>query len=147
MSSPSHSQDKLDQYFNGLMQAHSDLITKLKGLIVQKQPMDPGAFLDEYISGSTSPLVLTPQIDRPILVEYIIVSYTPLAAATLVIGKTGATNRTIPIVATTNNMPIDWQCAMVLLPGDSLTLTVGGATSLFLEIMGKSLSGTDWSTF
>lgn len=144
MPNLSGSPDIFDQFI-GLMAAHSEMIKKMESMIVPKAPIDQGAFLDEYISQPTSPLIWVPPIDRPALVTNILISFTPVAAATFSVGQTGGTTRTIPIPVSNATFPIPIACAMVIHPGDVFTVSVSGATAVFLEIMGKLLSGTDWS--
>lgn len=140
--------DKLEVMFQGLMSEHAKLISLLNP--VPKRPIDPGAFLDEWISGVLSPVSFAFQIDRPALIKYILYAYTPVGAATLTIGPANATVqnssiRSIPIASASTQNPGSFACAIKVNPGDVITLTAVGATSLFLEAMGVSLSGTDWS--
>lgn len=144
MPNLSHTPDTFDEYL-GIIKTQHEFIEKMRGFIVPKTPIDPGTFLDAYISGASSPLTLTPNIDRPALVTNILFSYNPAALATLAIGPTSGTLRTITIPATNAEFPIPIVCAMIIKPGDSFTLTVAGATATYIEVMGKILSGTDWS--
>lgn len=143
MPNVSHTMDKTDEMFHGIMQAHQDLITKMHTM--NKTPIDPGAFLDEYDSIAGSTLSFSLQVDRPALVQFILYSFTPVATATLTIGKASGKTRNIPIPATTTSVPGSIQCSMIIKPSEILTLNCPGATSMFLEVMGRVLSGTDWS--
>lgn len=146
MPSQSGHQTDLDAKFFGLMNAHEKLISQMRSLIVPKQPLDAGAFLDEWQSASISPLIFVPQIDRPALVMFLMYSYAPTnVAATLTIGQASGVTRTIPIPANNVTMPESLPVAMIIKPNDTITLASAGATALFVEIMGKILSGTDWS--
>lgn len=123
--------------------AEHELVNRaLKHLIVPRTPEDPGAYLDEYRSTPSSPGVITfqLQIDRPAVIYYILYSFSPLGAATLQIG-----DRMIPIPSTTVKPPDTFDVAMIVKPTDIITLTAVGATTMFIEVMGKILSGTEWS--
>lgn len=138
-------QDTTDQQLMGLTSAIEKMNSQMRGLIIPKTPIDAGAFLDEYLSSTSSPLTMQLQVDRPALVTQILYAINPVAAAVLTIGPASGTTRTIPIVNYGDNMIECLQVAMIVRPGDVITLTSVGATQLFVEIMGKILSGTDWS--
>ena len=123
--------------------AEHELVNRaLKHLIVPRTPEDPGTYLDKFQSTPNAPGVISFQlnIDRPAVIYYILYSFSPLGAATLTIG-----DRVIPIPSTTVKPPDTFDVAMVVEPSDVFTLTAVGATSMFLEVMGKVLSGTEWS--
>lgn len=143
MPNLSNTPDKLDEMFHGLMQAHQKLISQMAQQT--KIPLDAGAFLDEFLSTPGPTTTFQLQVDRPVLVQFILFGYTPIGAATLTIGPASGMTRTIPIPGTTTAIPGVLPCAMVVKPSDILTLTCTGATATFLEIMGKVFSGTDWS--
>lgn len=143
MPNASNTPDTLDMMFHGFMKAHQEMVSKMA--MLNRTPHDPGAFLDEYLGAPGPTVSFQLQVDRPAFIEFILVAYTPIAAATLTIGPASGTPRVIPIPATTTSVPVPIPCAMVVKPSDTLTLTCAGATQTFLEVMGKVFSGTDWS--
>lgn len=143
MPNASQTEDSIDQMFRGLMAMHTENVAKLAR--IAKNPLDPGAFLDEWNSAQSSPASFSLQVDRPALIQYILYAFTPAGVATLTIGQQSGVTRTIPIVSSSANNPGSIQCAMVVRPGDTISLAATGATALFVEVMGKVLSGTDWS--
>lgn len=142
MPNVSQTPDKTDEMFRGLLDAHNKAIAMFA--LRNRSVIDPGSFLDEFSSGAGS-VSWQLQIDRPALIEQIIFAFTPVGAATLTIGPQSGTTRTIPIPSSTTNNPGFLDCAMVVRPGDIVTLNAGSATAVFLEIMGKCLTGTEWS--
>jgi len=144
-TSVSGQQDELSKYFMGLMSAIEKQNSMMRSMIVPKTPIDAGSFLDEYLSAASSPLIMQLGIDRPALVTHLLFAINPVGAATLTIGPASGTMRTIPIVNYGDNMIECLNVAMIVRPGDIITLTSAGATQLFVELMGKVLSGTDWA--
>lgn len=141
MPSLSHQSDSIEQTFLGMMQRHEDNIAQMMALIVKKTPIDDGAFLDEYKSNNASSISFNLQTDRHALVQQVLISAdTVTAGATLTIG-----DRVMPISASIAIFPLSLDTLMVVKPQESIVLNVPGATNVFVEIMGKILSGTDWS--
>lgn len=140
MSDAAYTNDKWEQMFRGMMQAHESQINSLKGALIPKNPIDPGTFVDKYMTGSLSPMTIGQlNIDRPALISTIIYAVNPLAAGTLQVG-----GRVIPFNSA-SPMPVTLDCQMVVYPNDTVVLTCTGATALFVELMGQLLAGTDWS--
>lgn len=139
--------DGIDAMFHKMMSSHEDLISKMRDLVYNRNAIDSKAFLDEYDTSFTSTVTVTPQIDRPAVIQTIIYSYTPATApGFLTIGRTSGKFRNIPIVTGNTILPGIIVCKMVLNPGDVCTLTSANSTQTYLEIMGQVLSGTEWST-
>lgn len=145
MPSQSHSQSSLDEKYNGLMQAHESLINQMRGMIVPKSPIEEGVFVDEWISSNSSPAQLTLQIDRPALITSILYAMDTTGAASLQIGPQSGTMRFIPLLNANLLMMDGIKVEMIVKPGDVFILTNAAAGKLFLEVMGKLLSGTNWS--
>lgn len=141
MPSLSHETDNIERTFRGMMQRHEDNIAQMMSLIVKKTPIDDGAFLDEYMSNNSSSVSLNLQTDRHALIQQVLISAdTVTAGATLSIG-----GRVIPISASITIFPLSLDTLMVVKPQELVVLNVPGASNVFVEIMGKILSGTDWS--
>lgn len=126
------------------MEVSESVNKTFKSNIIPGAPEDPGAYVDEFRSsidaGSNPPSVtIVLEADRPCVIYYVLYSFSPLGAATLQIG-----DRIIPIPSTTVKPPDTFDVAMIVYPKDVIKLSAAGATSMFLEIMGKVLSGTDW---
>lgn len=127
---------------NFRMAVHEEMNRAMRMMIVPKQPIDSSVFVDEFRSTVASPLSFQLQADRPVLVRTILYSYSPVAAATLAIGDRIIA---LPVVTGTALIPNSLNVEMVVYPKDVITLTCVGATSMFLEVMGNPLTGTDWS--
>jgi hypothetical protein len=145
MPSQSGHQTDLDEKFFGLMRAIEKMNSQMRSMIVPKTPLDAGAFLDEWSSG-VSTVTITPQIDRPALITNILYAMgTTAAGMSLTIGQASGNSRTIPIANNTTVAIHSLIVAMVIRPGDTITLNAASGSNCFLEIMGRVFSGTDWS--
>ncbi|MGH8397494.1 MAG: hypothetical protein ACRETA_04525 [Gammaproteobacteria bacterium] len=118
------------------MDQHAKLIQQMQGYIVKKKPVDDGTFLDEYAvaTGDTIAKIYN-GFDRPALVNSII-AYAN-AAGSINIGA-----RTMPIPA---GLTVLENIAMIVYPADIMSVVCATSGALFIEVMGKVLSGTEWS--
>jgi len=136
MANASNTPDKWDLMYQGFMQAHEHQINMMAGLVVPKTPIDPGAFFDESSSVSdATETFINKQVDRPALINSIMVYLS--APGTLTIG-----DRIIPMgsgLTTISNID------MVVLPQHKVTLECPTSGAMFIELMGRVISGTNWS--
>jgi uncharacterized membrane protein len=93
-------------------------------------------YLDEYLTlDNSTVLTLNLSIDKPAMVHTILV-YSP-GSGTLKIG----TNRTIPLNAGLNTIT---PMAMFINPNEPIVVTSGTAGTMFIEVMGNVMKGTNW---
>lgn len=121
------------------MTVHESISSAMRHLIVPKRPLNDSVFVDQYAVG-VNLASFSLASDRPVLVEYILWAFNPVAAGTLTIG-----DRVLPISADANKNMTGLQVNQVLYPKDVITLNVASATSCFIEIMGRVIDGTEWS--
>ena len=143
MPNQSGTRELSDELFQGIIDAHMKAVSQV--FQRTRSVIDPGAILDEWQSEPAATATFTIGTDRPALIEHILYSYTPIGAATITIGQASGTNRNIPVPAAGTNNPGSIDCAMVVRPGDVVTLSAPGATSTFIEVMGHCLTGSEWS--
>lgn len=126
----------LDEKFLGIMDTWENYINQMRFMVVPKEPIDKGAFLDEYNSATNDTTCsISPGFDRHALVKSII-AYTS-GSGTLSIGA-----RSIPLAG---GLTVINYIDMVVSPGSVIQVTGSISGPMYLEIMGNILSGTNWS--